>query len=110
MNEIYFKTELSYPDLANHLRDILKIPYEERESLNLGGGEYYLFKTKEWEFYLIRNEGEVEIPEREGWSYYLYAESLNGNVGEEAVDAYTHELARTLKENGLDVEVDELRY
>ncbi len=43
---------------------------QRRQSANFGG-EYYLFEVFGVTLTLVRNQGEVEVPERTAWPYYV---------------------------------------
>ena len=81
--EIYIKTDLSLDALAEALRETLNLPEKNRaphaqEQRRYGvnfGGEYYSFEALGIWLNLLKNAGEVEIPERSSFPYYLLAES-----------------------------------
>jgi hypothetical protein len=75
--ELYIKTSQDIDSLANQcdrlsiLRHRISLPTrgeQRRESTNRGG-IYYLFEVLELALMLIRNHGEIEIPEREDYDY-----------------------------------------
>lgn len=77
--EIYIKYEGSFDDLAEIIRCQLNIASQnvseyiheqKRESMNYGG-VYYIFEAIGCTFTLLNNSGEVEIPERSDFMYYL---------------------------------------
>lgn len=112
--EIYLRTDLDLDQLAKKVSNILNIAPENRSSYQLEqrresqnkGGTYYLFEVFGVELIVLQNNGEVQIPERRGWPYYIF---LNGaKSSQEFLSASTLHLADVLRGEGIEVEVDEL--
>lgn len=72
--ELYFKSEKEFEAAASDLHAQLGATTEmqAREGLNIGGGEYFLYKIDESEIILCRNEDLMEVVEMPGHPYFLY--------------------------------------
>ena len=113
--EIYIKTELSLDTLAETIRETLNLPERNRarhaeEQRRYGvnyGGEYYSFEALGIWLNLLKNAGEVEIPERTAFPYYLLAEA-GAEADWEAVDCLTRQVYAVLRRTGLDVDLASL--
>jgi hypothetical protein len=113
--ETYIKTAKDLNEVARVLARAVNVAgknpssyqrEQSRQSANFGG-EYYLFEVFGVTLTLVRNRGEVEVPERKDWSYYVIV----------ACDRASTEFLRSLAEHlacllaahdDLDAEVDEL--
>lgn len=110
--EVYVRTAMGLEGFAHWLRELLNIPAtnisphatpQGRESANYGGA-YYLFEVLGLELLLLRNAGEVEIPERPDFQLYLLVRS-----GDEEVDgALARHIQRILTRSGIEADVDSL--
>ncbi|KAB2809453.1 hypothetical protein F9L07_20730 [Pimelobacter simplex] len=107
--EVYIRSQLEHGQVARILACLLgqadskAADAYKRESSNLGG-TYYRFEVIEVEFLLLRNAGDVEIPERGDFQFYLVIRS-----GSERLDhALAVHVARILERDGLVAEVDSL--
>jgi hypothetical protein len=107
--EIFVRTELDLDELAQKFREILSIPNrnqtphridQDRESTNWGG-LYYLFEVFGLELTLVRNRGEVEIPE---WSDYPYYIAMGSDVecDTDTLTCITTYVCAVLKNAGLE--------
>ena len=110
--EVYVRTTMGLEGFAHWLRGLLNIretnvsPHvssQGRESANYGGA-YYLFEVLGLELVLLRNAGEVEIPERQDFELYLLVRSGN----EEVDGALARHIQRILERSGVEAEVDSL--
>ncbi len=81
--EVYIKSKNSLDELAQQLRNVLKLPNEnqtlyqkeqKRHGLNMGG-DYYLFESVDGILSLVENAGEMLVEERKNWNYYILVES-----------------------------------
>ncbi len=81
--EVYIKSENSLDELAQRLRDVLKLSNENQTSyqkeqkrygLNVGG-DYYLFERPNEVLKLVENAGKMLVEERKDWNYYIFVES-----------------------------------
>lgn len=112
--EIFIQTKKSYEELASQIRDILnvkntnvspEIHIQERYGLNIGGGEYFVFEGLGLQVYLIQNQGEVLIEEREEWPFYLYVEEED--AADEFLNTMTSHLSKLLSTAGIQNELDD---
>ncbi|MER7250322.1 hypothetical protein [Kribbella sp. NPDC000426] len=111
--EVYFKTGMGLEQFAAwfrelmNLRDVNRSPFQleqQRYGVNYGG-DYFLFEVLGVELRLLRNQGEVEIPEH--GDYYLYvmvrintaslsssiAENIGNLVNAEGIEAIVDSVA-----------------
>lgn len=111
--ELFIKSDLALDDFALRLREILNLPESNRTSYHVHqrrygvnrGGEYYLFDVLGLELLLIRNQGEVEIPERAEYPYYLIVQGRpDTEMG--TWEQFTVYLRDVLRDAGLQAEVD----
>lgn len=81
--EVYIKSKNSLDELAQQLRNVLKLSNEnqtsyqreqKRHGLNMGG-DYYLFERSDGTLKLVENSGEMLVEERKDWNYYILVES-----------------------------------
>lgn len=110
--EVYIRTPVGHDQVAGILARLLGAvdpkaadagDAHKRESSNLGG-TYYLFEVIGVEFLLLCNAGDVEIPERGDFQFYLVIRS-----GSEDLDhALASHVGRMLERDGLVAEVDSL--
>src|ERR1051325_3998753 len=75
--QLHLNTTLSLSDVAEQIAShILRgCEVEERDGLNLGGGDYFLFKSGSTEVILVSNDADhadVFVPERKDFPYYCY--------------------------------------
>jgi len=113
--EIYFKTDMAFDALAQTLRETLNLPDRNRlpyavEQKRHGanrGGDYYLFEAFGLELNLLRNAGEVAVPERAGCPYYLFAEA-GPEADLETSDCITRQIYAVMRRTGLEVELASL--
>lgn len=64
--EICIKSKSNFKELATKLNNTADLPnlfVQEREGLNLGGGQYFLFTSEGHEIIFCRNQGEVKVDE-----------------------------------------------
>ena len=116
--EVYIKTESSLDELALRLKEVLNLPKEnqsnfskdQRRSSTNKGGAYYLFEVLGFTLELIRNKGEVEIPERAEWNYYLLIYSDEVVSDETAVATLADHICAIIKKSGIEADVDSLSY
>jgi hypothetical protein len=113
--EIYFKTDMGFDALAQTLRETLNLPDRNRLPYAIDqkrhgsnrGGDYYLFEAFGLELNLLRNIGEVAVPERAEYPYYLFAEaSLEADL--EMTDCITRQIYTVMHRKGLEVELASL--
>ena len=113
--EIYIKTELTLDTLADTIRETLNLPdrnralhaeNQKRYGINYGG-EYYTFEALGIWLNLLRNTGEVNIPERADFPYYLLAEA-GAESDWETVDCLTRQVYAVLRRTGLNVDLASL--
>lgn len=80
MSYIFIKSDKTLDDEAIVLRDLLNIPEhnvtegikdQDRDSINHGGA-YYLFEIMGLELNLLENKGEVGIPQKSDYKFYIY--------------------------------------
>ena len=104
--QLYLKTRMSFREVAVLLasRVLPDSELEERDGLNMGGGDYYSLKSGGTEVILVSNDAdhaEVFVPTREAFRYYCFvhrgpedtlarmlASLPSGLDGELADDAY----------------------
>jgi len=75
--QLYLKTKMSFREVADLVasRALPGFELQERDGLNLGGGDYYLFKSGGTEVILVSNDAdhaEVFVPRRKAFRYYCY--------------------------------------
>ena len=109
--EVYLRGESSLDAMAQRLRDLLNIPPQnkivrdqKRESLNMGG-DYYRFEVFGLTLELLSNSGEVQIPERADWPFYLLLRGEDG-VDPPLIDSIAEYLAQLARTVGLEAETD----
>ena len=115
--EVYLRGESSLEALAQRLRELLNIPLEnktsyQREQKRTGvnmGGEYFLFEIFGLTLTLLTNSGEVQIPERPDWPYYLLVTGKYG-IDPHLIDATAEYLAQLARTAGLEAEADSLSF
>jgi hypothetical protein len=113
--EIFIKTAMGLDEVATILSKALNVapenqtPYQrqQRRFSENYGGDYYLLEVFGTTIILVRNIGQVEIPERSGWPYYAIVNCKH------ATKSFLHDisehLARLLSsDQDLKVEVDDL--
>jgi len=113
--EIYFKTDMAFDALAQTLRETLNLPDRNRLPYALDqkrhgsnrGGDYYLFEAFGLELNLLRNAGEVAVPERAECPYYLFAEA-GPEADLEMTDCITRQIYTVMRRTGLEVELASL--
>ena len=112
---IYFKTDMAFDALAQTLRETLNLPdrnrlpyaVEQKRHGTNRGGDYYLFEAFGLELNLLRNTGEVAVPERAGCPYYLFAE-VGPEADPEMADCITRQIYTVMRRSGLEVELGSL--
>jgi hypothetical protein len=113
--EVYLRGESSLDSLAERLRELLNIPRQnrtpyqreqKREGANMGG-EYFLFEIFGLSLTLLNNTGEVQIPERQDWPYYVFL-TVDAGVDHQISKAIAEYLAQIARRAGLEAEVDSL--
>lgn len=117
MKEVYLRGESNLDALAQRLRELLNIPAQnrsphQREQKRIGanmGGDYFLFEIFGLTLTLLKNSGEIEIPERKDWPYYLLVTGDDG-VDSQLIDAIAEYLAQTARRVGLEAETDSLSF
>ncbi|HEY1717242.1 MAG TPA: hypothetical protein VGH42_02985 [Verrucomicrobiae bacterium] len=110
--KIFFKTNLNLEELATAIRKILNIPttnrsriVQARDGLNIGGGQYFYFETFGLELFLIRNAGEVLVPEMADYNFYFYAQNPK-NLHQDLSEITNH-LAQVFKNEEFEIEIEE---
>jgi len=106
---------MAFDALAQTLREILNLPDRNRLSYALDqkrhgsnrGGDYYLFEAFGLELNLLRNAGEVAVPERAECLYYLFAEA-GPEADLEMTDCITRQIYTVMRRTGLEVELASL--
>ena len=73
---LYIKCTLSFQEVAEQIRRILvEFDVQERDGLNLGGGDYFLFSCGDLEVVLVSNDparADVFEPARAAFPFYCY--------------------------------------
>jgi hypothetical protein len=74
---LYIKSALSLKQTANLVGSIALPEFtgQLRDGLNLGGGDYFRFTSKDADLLLVCNDAdhaEVFVPLRSDWLYYCY--------------------------------------
>jgi hypothetical protein len=102
--EIYLKVTMDLSEVANRVMASTGWQMKERYGENRGGA---YFDGERGGVYceLLQNVGEVKIPEREGWPYYLI---LSSNAGAGMVRTVADDLVRKLVAGGIPSEIDTL--
>jgi hypothetical protein len=109
-SEVYFKTSMGLENFALWLRDLLNLPLvnkspyqieQQRYSLN-HGGDYYLFEVLGVELLLLRNHGEVEVPEYGDYYLYLLVQSASGSLN----SSIAENICALVNAEGIDARVD----
>lgn len=109
--EVYVRTDLELDEFARSFRQVLNIPETNgvsaapqlRDGANFGGA-YYLFEVLGIELILLVNSGEVAIPERGDYQFYVLVRSGDEEVETVVANHVKGELIRS----GFDAEVDSL--
>ncbi len=75
---LFIKAELSFARIAETIHRVAFPDFEceERDGLNVGGGDYYRFRRDRDEVILVCNDiahGEVFVPERSEYPFYCYS-------------------------------------
>ena len=75
--QLFLRTALSFREVAHQLasRVLRGFEVQERDGLNRGGGDYFLFKSGDTEVVLVSNDAdhaEVFVPSRSDFRYYCY--------------------------------------
>lgn len=113
--EVYLRTGLDIDEVASIIATAINVAptnrslhqrVQRRESLNRGG-TYFLFETFGLELLLLQNLGEVQIPDRSEWNYYLLVASADAGNSKFLAGICMY-LATILKKEGLEAEVDDL--
>ena len=109
--EVYIKSKNSLEELAQQLRNVLKLPKEnqtsyqkeqKRHGLNMGG-DYYLFESSDGILKLVENVGEMSVEERKDWNYYILVESDEKN--EEQIAEL---IGQKLTASGINAKLDDI--
>lgn len=109
--EVYIKSKNSLDELAQQLRNVLKLPKEnqtsyqkeqKRHGLNMGG-DYYLFESSDGILKLVENVGEMSVEERKDWNYYILVESDEKN--EEQIAEL---IGQKLTASGINAKLDDI--
>jgi hypothetical protein len=77
VRQLFLKTSLPFRGVADQLatRVLRDCEVQERDGLNLGGGDYFLLKSGDAEVVLVSNDTdhrEVFVPSRADCRYYCY--------------------------------------
>ena len=77
VQQLFLKTTLSFREVADQLASRVLVGFEvqERDGLNLGGGDYFLFTAGDTKVALVSNDAdhaEVFEPSRKDFRFYCY--------------------------------------
>lgn len=104
--ELYFRTKLSLDELAQTICKSLCVGRcEQREGVNRGG-MYFEMQVFGLTLELLSNQGEVEIPERAEWQYYMLVHSDEMQLDEEDLRGLCLRAASLIKREGVETEID----
>ena len=75
--QLFLKSPLSFHQVAELIaaKVLRGFDVQERDGLNLGGGNYFLFESGDTEVVLVSNDGdhaEVFVPSRKDFRFYCY--------------------------------------
>ena len=79
---LFIQSDDSFLQVAELISKVALVDfvYEERDGLNIGGGDYYKFRRGREEVFLVCNDlvhGEVFRPDRAEYQYYCYTKHEN---------------------------------
>ena len=93
-------------DLAKQICAALKVANcEQREGANRGG-VYFQLNVFGLTLDLLHNVGEVEIPERADWQYYMVIYPEIAELDSEKLRMFAEYVAALLRKDGLEAEAD----
>lgn len=72
------------------------------------GGIYYQFEVFGLTLELLRNAGDVQIPERRDWPFYLLLYCNRVSLNEDVLKRFAEYAVALLMEHGIEAEVDSL--
>jgi hypothetical protein len=106
--ELYFRTKLSLDELAGRIRTALSVGVSEKRDGANRGGLYYEMKVFGLTVELLVNRGEVEIPERQDWQYYMLVYSDEVAITDDDLHRFCAHAATLINKQGVETEVDRL--
>lgn len=105
VSELYFRTQVSLDVLALHIAERLGVICQRREGMNKGG-IYYRYKAFGMTLELLSNTGEVEMPGRSDWQFYVMLYCEEYPMTKAALQCMGDHLRELLANPAVEVDVD----
>jgi hypothetical protein len=106
--ELYFKTDKTIDELAEAISTILGAAAPQERVGDNRGGRYVQIEVFGLTLELLKNMGEVSIPERADWPYYLLIYSAVVPLDQSMLKTLADYAAMLIRHEGLACEVDSL--
>ena len=104
--ELYVKTTGSLEECSELLASLIQIGNFHKRYGENRGGEYFEAESFGLKFELLTNSGEILIPERKDWPYYVLIYPTSGIIDKKTLQVMAEWLALLLKQKKVEAEVD----